>query len=125
MSKHILDNVAAVPILRCGFLLCLFLAQPCIAHDAKHPEFDSRYPGLQHPNFKSAVQSIAVHIASRVSALAGPCEELVSRTVKDLVAGSVFASTSEADIPSRDSRNRWTSTRLRIDARSQYHPYCS
>ena len=34
------------------------------------------------------VQGIAVHIASRVSALAGAGEVLVSRTVKDLVAGS-------------------------------------
>jgi pimeloyl-ACP methyl ester carboxylesterase len=34
------------------------------------------------------VQGIAVHIASRVAALAGPGEVLVSRTVKDLVAGS-------------------------------------
>jgi class 3 adenylate cyclase len=32
------------------------------------------------------VQGIAVHIASRVSALAEPGEVLVSRTVKDLVA---------------------------------------
>jgi class 3 adenylate cyclase len=31
---------------------------------------------------------IAVHIAARVSDLASPCEVLVSRTVKDLVAGS-------------------------------------
>ena len=29
-----------------------------------------------------------MHIAARVSALAGPGEVLVSRTVKDLVAGS-------------------------------------
>jgi class 3 adenylate cyclase len=34
------------------------------------------------------VQGIAVHIASRVSALAEPGEVLVSRTIKDLVAGS-------------------------------------
>ena len=34
------------------------------------------------------VQGIAVHIAARVSALAGPGEVLASRTVKDLVAGS-------------------------------------
>jgi len=34
------------------------------------------------------VQGIAVHIASRVSAFARPGEVLVSRTVKDLVAGS-------------------------------------
>jgi class 3 adenylate cyclase len=34
------------------------------------------------------VKGIAVHIASRVSALAEPGEVLVSRTVKDLVAGS-------------------------------------
>jgi class 3 adenylate cyclase len=34
------------------------------------------------------VAGIAVHIAARVSALAGPDEVLVSRTVKDLVVGS-------------------------------------
>lgn len=34
------------------------------------------------------MQGIAVHIAARVSALAGAGEILVSRTVKDLVAGS-------------------------------------
>lgn len=36
----------------------------------------------------SEVQGIAVHIASRVAALAAPGEVLVSRTVRDLVAGS-------------------------------------
>jgi class 3 adenylate cyclase len=34
------------------------------------------------------VGGMAVHIAARVSALAGPGEVLVSRTVKDLVVGS-------------------------------------
>ena len=34
------------------------------------------------------IGGIAVHIAARVSAHAGPGELLVSRTVKDLVAGS-------------------------------------
>ena len=34
------------------------------------------------------IGGIAVHIAARVSALAGPEEILVSRTVRDLVAGS-------------------------------------
>jgi class 3 adenylate cyclase len=34
---------------------------------------------------------LAVHIGARVSALAGPCEILVTRTVKDLVAGSLLA----------------------------------
>ena len=34
------------------------------------------------------VGGIAVHIAARVSSLAGPGEVLVSRTVRDLVAGS-------------------------------------
>jgi class 3 adenylate cyclase len=37
------------------------------------------------------IGGIAVHIAARVSALAGPREVLVSRTVKDLVAGSGIA----------------------------------
>lgn len=34
------------------------------------------------------IGGIGVHIASRVSSLAAPCEVLVSRTIKDLVAGS-------------------------------------
>ena len=34
------------------------------------------------------IGGMGVHIAARVSALAGPSEVLVSRTVKDLVAGS-------------------------------------
>lgn len=37
------------------------------------------------------VAGIAVHIGQRVSALAAPCEVLVSRTVTDLVAGSGLA----------------------------------
>jgi class 3 adenylate cyclase len=37
------------------------------------------------------VAGIAVHIGARVSALAGPGEVLVSRTVKDLVVGSQVA----------------------------------
>ena len=55
MTKRILDDVTAVPLLCCGFLLCLLLTQPCIAHDTKHPEFDSWYRGLKNPNFKSSV----------------------------------------------------------------------
>lgn len=39
------------------------------------------------------VAGIAVHIGQRISALAGPDEVLVSRTVKDLVAGSGFVFT--------------------------------
>lgn len=35
------------------------------------------------------VRGIAVHTAARVVALAGPGEILVSRTMRDLVAGSV------------------------------------
>ena len=34
------------------------------------------------------IGGVAVHIGQRVSALAEPCEILVSSTVKDLVAGS-------------------------------------
>jgi hypothetical protein len=37
------------------FLLGLLLTQPCMAHDAKHPEYDLWYRGLKNPNFKSAV----------------------------------------------------------------------
>lgn len=34
------------------------------------------------------VAGLAVHIATRITALAGPSEVLVSRTVRDLVAGT-------------------------------------
>jgi class 3 adenylate cyclase len=46
------------------------------------------------------VGGIAVHIAARVAALAGPSEVLVSSTVKDLVAGSglVFADRGEHEL---------------------------
>ena len=37
------------------FLLGLLLTQPCMAHDTRHPEFDSWYRGLKNPNFKSGV----------------------------------------------------------------------
>ena len=40
------------------------------------------------------VAGLAVHIAARISALAGPSEVLVSRTVKDLVAGTGIDMTS-------------------------------
>jgi class 3 adenylate cyclase len=36
----------------------------------------------------AGIGGIAVHIGARVASLAGPGEVLVSRTVKDLVAGS-------------------------------------
>ena len=36
------------------------------------------------------IAGLAVHIAARVSSMAGPSEVLVSRTVKDLVAGTDF-----------------------------------
>lgn len=37
------------------------------------------------------IEGLAVHIAARVSALAGPSEVLISRTVKELIAGSGLA----------------------------------
>jgi class 3 adenylate cyclase len=43
------------------------------------------------------VAGIAVHIAARVGALAGPSEVLVSGTVKDLVAGSGIAFTERGE----------------------------
>ncbi|HUP16882.1 MAG TPA: adenylate/guanylate cyclase domain-containing protein [Acidimicrobiia bacterium] len=42
----------------------------------------------------SDVAGLAVHIGARIAALAGPGEVLVSRTVKDLVAGAGFQFTS-------------------------------
>ncbi|HET7236926.1 MAG TPA: adenylate/guanylate cyclase domain-containing protein, partial [Actinomycetota bacterium] len=53
------------------------------------------------------VRGIAVHIGARVSALAGPSEVLVSRTVKDLVAGSglVFEDAGEHEL--KGVPDRW------------------
>jgi pimeloyl-ACP methyl ester carboxylesterase len=47
------------------------------------------------------IAGVAVHIASRIEALAGPDEVLVSRTVVDLVSGSglTFESRGEHDLP--------------------------
>jgi class 3 adenylate cyclase len=46
------------------------------------------------------VGGIAVHVAARVEALAGPGEVLVTRTVTDLTAGSglVFADRGEHEL---------------------------
>ena len=43
---------------------------------------------VQLPHFGDDIGGLGVHIASRISALAGPGEILVSRTVRDLAAGS-------------------------------------
>jgi class 3 adenylate cyclase len=63
----------------------------CAIAEAVHPLDIQVRNGLHTGEIEVAdddVQGIAVHIAARVSALAGPGEVLVSRTVKDLVAGS-------------------------------------
>lgn len=46
------------------------------------------------------VGGMAVHIAARIAALAGPEETLVSRTVRELVAGSGIAFTDRGDTSS-------------------------
>jgi class 3 adenylate cyclase len=43
------------------------------------------------------IAGIAVHVAARVAALAGPRQLLVSRTVADLVAGGGFRLTPIGD----------------------------
>jgi class 3 adenylate cyclase len=63
----------------------------CAIADAVRPLDVQVRSGLHTGEIEVAhndVRGIAVHIAARVSALAGPGEVLVSRTVKDLVAGS-------------------------------------
>jgi class 3 adenylate cyclase len=63
------------------------------------------------------VRGIAVHISSRVAALAGPGEVLVSSTVKDLVAGSglVFEDAGEHEL--KGVPNRWRLYRVLTDPR--------
>jgi class 3 adenylate cyclase len=53
------------------------------------------------------IGGIAVHIAARVSALAGPGEVLVSRTVKDLVAGSGIEFADRGEHELKGVPDRW------------------
>ncbi len=53
------------------------------------------------------IAGLAVHIASRVSALAGPSEVLVSRTVKDLVAGSGISFSSRGSHALKGVPDEW------------------
>jgi class 3 adenylate cyclase len=53
------------------------------------------------------VSGIGVHIAARVAAMAGSGELLVSRTVKDLVAGSEYAFASRGTHRLRGIPERW------------------
>lgn len=53
------------------------------------------------------VAGLAVNIAARVSALAGSSEVLVSRTVKDLVAGSGIAFESRGSHTLKGVPDQW------------------
>jgi class 3 adenylate cyclase len=53
------------------------------------------------------VGGIAVHIGARVAAHAGPGEVVVSRTVKDLVAGSGLAFTDRGTHHLKGVPDRW------------------
>jgi class 3 adenylate cyclase len=54
------------------------------------------------------VAGIAVHIGARVAALAGPGEVLVTRTVRDLVAGSGIAFVERGEHELKGVSDRWT-----------------
>ena len=53
------------------------------------------------------IAGLAVHIAARVSSLAGPSEVLVSRTVKDLVAGTDFTFESRGAHTLKGVPDKW------------------
>jgi class 3 adenylate cyclase len=53
------------------------------------------------------VAGLAVHIAARIASLAGPGEVVVSRTVKDLVAGSGFEFRSRGEQTLKGISDRW------------------
>jgi len=53
------------------------------------------------------VRGVAVHIGSRVAALAGPSEVLVSSTVKDLVAGSGLTFEDAGEHALKGVPDRW------------------
>jgi class 3 adenylate cyclase/pimeloyl-ACP methyl ester carboxylesterase len=54
------------------------------------------------------VAGLAVHLSARIAALAGPGEVLVSRTVKDLVAGSGLGFEQRGEHELRGVPDRWT-----------------
>jgi class 3 adenylate cyclase len=53
------------------------------------------------------IGGLAVHIAARIGALAGPSELLVSSTVKDLVAGSGITMKERGEVELRGLPDRW------------------
>jgi len=53
------------------------------------------------------VVGIAVHIGARVSEIAGPGEVLVTRTVRDLVAGSGITFDDRGEFPLKGVAERW------------------
>ncbi len=64
-------------------------------------------PGAATSTVGNDVAGLAVHIASRISAIAGPSEVLVSRTVKDLVAGSGIEFTIQGLHTLKGVPDRW------------------
>ena len=56
---------------------------------------------------RGGVAGIAVHIGARVSALAAPGEVLVTRTVRDLVAGSGIAFEERGEHELKGVPDRW------------------
>ncbi|HSJ36195.1 MAG TPA: adenylate/guanylate cyclase domain-containing protein [Acidimicrobiia bacterium] len=55
----------------------------------------------------SDVAGLAVHIAARIATLAGPRQVVVSRTVKDLVAGSGFEFQSRGEHSLKGVPDQW------------------
>jgi class 3 adenylate cyclase len=55
----------------------------------------------------SNLAGLAVHIATRIGALAGPSEVLVSSTVKDLVVGSDIELTERGEHELKGVPGRW------------------
>ena len=53
------------------------------------------------------VAGLAVHIGARIAGLAGPGEVLVSRTVKDLVAGARFEFSGRGSHALKGVPDRW------------------
>ena len=59
------------------------------------------------------VRGIAVHVGARIAALAGPSEILVSRTVRDLVAGSGLSFEDAGEHELKGVPERWQLYRVR------------
>ena len=98
-----------------GTTIGLEMRAPSMAADAQFQRWWSRYLRMSASpasawaltNMNYEIEGLAVHIAARVTALASSGEVLVSRTVKDLVAGSGLSFVNSGEHVLKGIPDKW------------------